>query len=146
MTRLCIICNQDIDVLMEGGCTQNTAWYPNGDSLPSIPFAGVGYCPICHVKSGYCHHPGCTLERCPRCHGTMPNCGCFDSPFIPPIDDGNSYTMSAVQRILKRALCEWHCNISDAAIEESEWMSCFNKLLHEAYATTGGNREQPYDH
>jgi hypothetical protein len=33
-------------------------------------------CPICNVGIGDCHHHGCALEECPRCHSEFMFCGC----------------------------------------------------------------------
>ena len=38
-------------------------------------------CPDCYVKQVHYHHPGCDIERCPRCHGQYISCEC------PPEDE-----------------------------------------------------------
>lgn len=41
----------------------------------AVPFRCAG----CNVERGWFHHPGCTEQRCPRCHGQLVSCGCrFD--------------------------------------------------------------------
>jgi len=36
-------------------------------------------CHDCNIenKEGNCHHLGCDMERCPKCHGQLISCGCF---------------------------------------------------------------------
>lgn len=36
-----------------------------------------GRCHDCNAIHGQIHHPGCDVERCPRCHGQMISCDCF---------------------------------------------------------------------
>lgn len=33
-------------------------------------------CPVCNVKIGGYHHPGCTYEQCPICDMPIVYCGC----------------------------------------------------------------------
>jgi len=35
-----------------------------------------GRCHDCSIKHGRQHHPGCDVERCPRCGGQRITCGC----------------------------------------------------------------------
>lgn len=33
-------------------------------------------CPDCHCRPGGWHHPGCDVERCPKCKGQRISCDC----------------------------------------------------------------------
>ena len=59
-------------------CTENhMVNYPNGEVLPSIP--SESDCHDCGCPAGGKHHPGCDMERCPKCKGQLIACGCLNS-------------------------------------------------------------------
>ncbi len=49
--------------------------YPDGSILLSVP--AYDDCHDCNVKAGQFHHPGCDMERCPKCGGQLISCGCL---------------------------------------------------------------------
>ena len=57
--------------------------YPDGTKMPSLTYhrnEPSGRCHDCGIKHGGKHHPGCDIEKCPRCEGQLIGCGCFDDP------------------------------------------------------------------
>lgn len=56
---------------------------PNFDEWYKNHIASGKYkrCHCCNVYDGGFHHPGCYMERCPKCGGKLAGCECF-------IDDG----------------------------------------------------------
>ena len=53
--------------------------FKNGQKLPSVKYLGENTkdrCGDCNVKSGGYHHPGCDMERCPKCKGQIISCSC----------------------------------------------------------------------
>ena len=81
---ICQYCNQEMS--SAASCTIATVLYPDGNALPTIPYAGPrARCHDCNVTIGGTHHPGCDAERCPRCleegdgNQQLISCGCLDS-------------------------------------------------------------------
>jgi len=55
--------------------------FPDGEILESSSEhfnEPSGRCHGCNIKHGGRHHPGCDVERCPRCGGQWFSCGCLD--------------------------------------------------------------------
>lgn len=54
--------------------------FPGGEGLPAIWYIDTGRrrCHDCNIAPGGYHHPGCDMERCPRCQGQLISCGCLD--------------------------------------------------------------------
>src|SRR5688572_13900076 len=58
--------------------------FPDGTKLPALPYENEyreedHHCHDCNVKPGGFHHPGCDMERCPKCKGQLISCGCLDT-------------------------------------------------------------------
>lgn len=78
----CSWCHQEMADDASTTCPQNElVKYPDGTELPSVAYDGPGKnhrCHDCNVVTGGKHHPGCDMERCPRCGGQLISCGCLD--------------------------------------------------------------------
>jgi len=57
-------------------------WYNN-----HILTGAYKRCHDCNVLDGGYHHPGCDMERCPRCGGQLISCGCLDEPDEEEIEE-----------------------------------------------------------
>lgn len=77
---ICDHCQQEM--LEADDCPANLAvQYPDGAELPSSTYhfnEPTGRCHDCNIRHGNHHHPGCDVERCPRCEGQLISCGCLD--------------------------------------------------------------------
>jgi hypothetical protein len=38
----------------------------------------AGRCHDCNIVHGNLHHPGCDVERCPKCEGQLLTCECLE--------------------------------------------------------------------
>jgi len=80
----CDWCEQKMSDAETTTCTgNNKVEFPDGTNLWSIiydPSYGEAdhRCHDCNVMRGGKHHPGCDMERCPKCSGQLISCGCLD--------------------------------------------------------------------
>lgn len=79
---VCTWCNHEMLAATTVTCVANrVVEFPDGTLLPSEPYTdndGVEQCHDCGIHAGGNHHPGCDMERCPRCGGQLISCGCLD--------------------------------------------------------------------
>ena len=79
-------------------CTEQHVVFPDGTRMDATPLEGGvrepnaagSRCHDCKVAPGGFHHPGCDVERCPRCEGQLLSCGCLAS-----MDESNEMTENA---------------------------------------------------
>lgn len=74
----CDWCGQNMVTV--DGCTGNKKIeFSDGSQLDSSPYDGSGglRCPDCNVFTGHRHHPGCDMEKCPKCGGQLVSCRCL---------------------------------------------------------------------
>ena len=76
---ICKCCDREMSDPETVSCSGNThIEYPDGEKIQPIPHSGEKRCGECGVAPGGMHHPGCDLEKCPRCEGQIISCGCLD--------------------------------------------------------------------
>ena len=75
---ICDWCEKEITET--DNCPANTeVEFQDGIKMPSIPYPEdeTIHCHDCGVAPGKYHHPGCDMERCPRCGGQLISCDCL---------------------------------------------------------------------
>jgi hypothetical protein len=79
---VCPCCKGEMTDPVTRTCLIEPVLFPDGETLPQIPFEPfdddrAARCHDCNVVAGGMHHPGCDMERCPRCQGQLIGCGCL---------------------------------------------------------------------
>jgi len=76
----CNWCKADMLDLKTITCEANkTIVFPDKKVYPAVPYKGEegNRCHDCNIAPDGYHHPGCDMERCPRCSGQLITCGCL---------------------------------------------------------------------
>lgn len=124
MPVICEHCNQQMDPGV--GCTLEEYTDIPGGPFKRIKYgvradgllADVAPCHDCNVVAGQYHHPGCDMERCPKCGGQAISCGCTD-PADPPETRANDTPTAPCDPITLsrlRAAAAAVCDTGDADI------------------------------
>lgn len=83
---VCSWCKGEMSDFSRMTCSGNlVVEFPDGETLAAVPYRFDGddgdlshRCHDCNIALGGHHHPGCDMERCPRCGGQLIGCGCLD--------------------------------------------------------------------
>lgn len=79
---ICKSCGIDTEKQGGQGCPTNLlVRFADGEMMASLPVLArelydSSYCAGCGAYHETRHHPGCPLEKCPRCLGELQTCPC----------------------------------------------------------------------
>jgi len=73
----CESCKLDMSDESTHSCIVNN-WKLGDKTYPAIPYQSDSEhrCHDCNVMPGGYHHPGCDMDRCPKCGGQLISCDC----------------------------------------------------------------------
>ena len=74
----CNWCKKEMSSDNTETCVQEVE-FPDGTKLTPVKWDGPGRCHDCNISPGGLHHPGCDMERCPKCKGQLISCSCLES-------------------------------------------------------------------
>ena len=89
---ICEYCKLEMNTARS--CTVE-ALHMGGMPFPVTRHRARSRCGDCGVAHGGWHHPGCDLQRCPRCGHQLLSCGCHFDEYGPRIDDDDFDDASA---------------------------------------------------
>jgi hypothetical protein len=70
---ICKSCNQE---MRTANTCKHLLFVFDGQEYDPIMYLGEGRCHDCGVQPGAYHHPGCDMEKCPKCGGQAIGCDC----------------------------------------------------------------------
>jgi hypothetical protein len=73
---VCIYCDQEMTDDETKSCISMPVGFLDDVEMPPVRYAGSNRCHDCNIEVGGLHHPGCDMERCPRCGGQLISCNC----------------------------------------------------------------------
>ena len=76
-----VSCTLEVFDDFDDGVTRRRLRHRNGKGSAGKP------CGDCGCVAGGFHHPGCDLERCPRCRRQAITCGCCDAIYENDCDE-----------------------------------------------------------
>lgn len=123
---ICKWCGQKM--LKSDDCPSNLEIrYPDGITLPSSTAhfdEQDGRCHDCHVLHGNHHHPGCDVERCPRCSGQLITCGCLDDEGVDRSKQISCWYVFTDTDI--HCVCGKYVQVSCGLTDEDQIITCDN--------------------
>lgn len=74
---VCGFCDNEMKAASTVSCVLQPVVFCDGKKLPTVRYDDDDRrCPDCNIASGGYHHPGCDMERCPRCGEQLISCDC----------------------------------------------------------------------